>query len=429
MTKDFDFSDFGVHRRLSDKFDPRLGALSDGPADHPLPGSTELAAFQSSLCAGDDPTAGRLPNTPVTNISEAPANDEWCWTTKRRLSDRFFSRMGLASARVRLDVDPYVRFHSGDDRTWAHSQAKGAVFLEAATADPRWLLGAEGERGDFAAMACAASGPRRANDLLLTLGLGGALELPSHRMIATIDPIFALAERFRAANFGVPMIRIFKADSVAAVVNKFDREAMADVSAATMAYIEAFAARFYPAILPRVSLCIDDPSTVADLMERTVRPISTALDLLPEMAALGRDRSSEADAMAYGVAHAFHMGALLPPDGGWSGLWRGDIHNTQPRGVICIGGKPERLFVQVMNLAVANAGGAWRRPPRVHLITRLAHKPAYAPYPDEPRINAAIDPLYLKSLTQHERCGADWKVMQRDHRFPDLLDFMGRWAK
>jgi hypothetical protein len=346
----------------------------------------------------------------------------------RELSRRFWRRIELAAHPLGLDVGKAVRLQDCDDQVWPHSQLKGALFAESATNDRRWMVGAEGHKGDFTTIACWAAEAPHAADMLLTLGLGGATELPSHRLIQSVDPVFALADRLRIAGFGVPMVRIFKADSVAAEINRLDRHRMEEVSRMTMAYIRAYATRFYPSILPHLSLCTDDLIAVRALMEEIIRPMSATLEPLEEMTALGRDRSTDTDAMAYGIAHAFHMGALLPLAGRWRGLWQSDIHHQQPRAVICIGGKPERLFIPVMKLAAANAGSAWRRPPRLHLITRLGHKPAYAPYPDEPRIDVAVNATDVAELGHLHRCGADWKAMRQDKRFPELLDFTATWA-
>jgi hypothetical protein len=223
------------------------------------------------------------------------------------------------------------------------------------------------------------------------------------------------------------MMRIFKADSVAVAINKLDPARVADVSARTLAYIGAFANRFYPHLAPRLSLCTDETRSALELMERVVRPMAAELDLLPEMIELGRGRSSSSEAMAYGVAHAFYMGALLPRDGTWGRIWRGDVHLQQPEGVMCIGGKPERLFIRVMNLAAQSAHEQWRRPPRAHLITRLAQKPAYSCYPDEPRIDVAIAAEELEVLARHPWCGADWKALLKDPRVTELLEFIGEW--
>ena len=398
-----------------------LKQLSGYTSDHPTARPT------LTLPKGDQFLDRQLVCDLLTPLAEREEGRDTGDRNSRALSDRFHRRMSLTGKRLSLEVQRFVRADGCDDRAWPHAQAAGAAFMEALADDPRWMLGGEGKPGTLAEIACGTFNPPHAQDLLLTLGLGGAAELPSHRLIQTIDPFLALASRINAAGFGIPMMRIFKADTIATEVNHLECNTVAHVSAATLEYIRRYTKRFYPQLDSRLSLCTDEPAGSIRLLVDVIRPMAAKLDILPEMAQLGQGRSSATEAMAYGVAHAFYMGALLPPDGSWGGIWRGDIHPRQPRGIICIGGKPERLFIRVMNMAAAVGRDYWRAPPRLHLITRLAQKPAYLCYPDEPRIDSPVSLEALKTLTRHPRCGADWKAISKDGRLSQLIDFMENW--
>ena len=353
------------------------------------------------------------------------------WRSGNRLTHRFHARFASALGRLQLKVDAEVRTSGHDDLAWGRVQPTAASFLESVVADHRWLRALEAPAGSLPAIACALHPEHLGEDLLITLGLGGSEVMPSHRLIQTIDPALALAERLRLGGFGAPCVHIFKADAVAAIINRFDVAAMAAVSAATLAYIEAYVRAFYPELAGRVSLCTDRPDAVKRLVDGVIRPLSANVPVLPEMAALGRNRSSPADAMIYGLCHAFHMGALLPLEGGWGGLWADNVSPRQPDAVLCVGGRPEQNFVPVMNLGVALAAeaGDWRKPQRAHLITRLGQKPAYLPLEQEPGILEPLLHSYVEVAARDSLLGPDWRATLADPRLPDLLEFANSWRR
>ncbi len=96
--------------------------------------------------------------------------------------------------------------------------------------------------------------------------------------------------------------------------------------------------------------------------------------------------------------------------------------------VVTFGGIPERLFANVMRIAVSAApADRFQKVARARVITRLCRKPAYMPMADETPIDRVPTLKEMRLQSAVPEIAVDWKHLTKRHGF-DLAIASGSGA-
>jgi hypothetical protein len=288
----------------------------------------------------------------------------------------------------------------------------------------------EGTKSDFIQAAVDALLSKSVSRWRITMGLGGAEELPGIRILAVIRESFLLAERITALGLDTPRIRFIKATALANRINGWDLGRMNNVAITTFKFIRDYATAFHPGLADNLELLIDAPVYVDELIETVIAPMEKVVGPLPEIEKLGERRSTSQQSRVYALAHAFQLEAVVPRDHGGSQQWNKPIILTEPDFVIIAGGAAERLFVDPIRIASESAPTErFKRTRRMHIILQAGEKPGYLPDPSEPRIGTGLTSKQAYILEKEPgHVGNDWQRILRDvNRAEELIDFCGGW--
>src|SRR5262249_30671324 len=148
----------------------------------------------------------------------------------------------------------------------------------------------------------------------------------------------------------------------------------------------------------------------------------------PNMERLGRGRSSPLDAMVYGLSHAFQLQHVVGKASSDRLIWASGNDPGAPKAVVTFGGLPERLFTNVMRVAVSTAPvDRFEAVPRARVIMRLCRTPSYMPLAEETTIERIPSLKEIRIQSAVPEIADDWKHLKKRHEF-DLAIASGSGA-
>jgi len=290
----------------------------------------------------------------------------------------------------------------------------------------------EGHAGDLVQASVDAIVAKSIDGWQIVMGLGGAEELPAHRLLAVVKEPFLLAERIQSIGFGTPRIRFVKANALAAAINDKNINLMTDVSKATFRWIRAYAERMHPLLIDKLELLSDDPTSVRELIETTLKPLEEKVGPLSvEALRRAQQEGARKRSRIYALAHAFQMEALIAIDAEKRNQWGGSSCPIRPNFVIIIGGAAERHFREAIRAATQHAPtDLYHRTRWLHIVLQAGEKPAYFPYEGEPRIGDGLSEKQAYLLEKQSGIdGDDWKRMLKDPiRAESYIRFLNSWS-
>lgn len=233
-------------------------------------------------------------------------------------------------------------------------------------------------------------GPKKTfDDIAISIGLGGALDVPNIRIASYILPaLSSLDEMYNLHQSGkirgVARLVVFKADHMATHVNHFNQEQVRAVSEVTFNFLREFVDTFFPHLPEYISFEHDfdikspEAKPILEKIESyaswllTHNPDNPTIRKLVQMGKKHGGEEGKRQALLYAAAHAFYQGSLP------------DIISTpiaslkNPSVLIVHGGQPQSVFNEMSRLIIDEERLRGNTTvPTVGLITKVGKRPPY----------------------------------------------------
>lgn len=226
------------------------------------------------------------------------------------------------------------------------------------------------------------------SDFVLSVGMGGSVDVPNIRMPSYVIPAIKSLEKFYALKEagkinGCPRLKIFKANNIASFVNGFDPKRVFEISELSFNLLRDFIERFYPQLKDFVIFTEDEQITgsqkayfdeQANLL-KTIEPIQNELQNIIRMGEKhGQLEGGVNNSLFYTVAHPYYNQSIINPS--IKPLKVGD----QPSVIIDYGGRPQARFNKIsrelMKLTENHINGNMTTP-TVFIIIKSGKIPVY----------------------------------------------------
>jgi len=230
---------------------------------------------------------------------------------------------------------------------------------------------------------------RDLSDFEISIGLGGALNVPNVRIagyilpaLKTLAALNMLKEQGKVNE--LPKVVIFKANHLANAINGYDLARLQKVTEITFAYLNSFVERFFPDIRHQVIFTQDKDASknpaFMDQLNNYAAFLKQHEDLpeiknIVDMGQKHGGEKGERDSLIYAAAHAV-LPSLVPTRDGRA---LEDISST-PSVIITHGGVPQATFNQAVRIIIEEE----RKQnvsapviPTVGLITIAGKRPPY----------------------------------------------------
>lgn len=276
-------------------------------------------------------------------------------------------------------------------------------------------------------------------DVVISVGMGGSIVMPNVRAPAYIMPaiksLSSMAALMKKGEIkGVPRVKVFKADHIAALVNNFDLQRVHDVSELTFEFLKDFINRFYPKLTEYFTFDIDTELSQGDLSEFSERAehlrSSTKLaDQIASIVKMGEKHGGEEgikNAFLYAAAHPYYNRSIVKR----SKTSSTQTDNSVPKLIIDHGGRPQKTFNEISRLLISESRGrdGYLTPPTIHMIVKSGKIPVYYSARDgDLPIGAHIDGIDYKKLDRSTH--VDYKEIFSEVAEPEFVEFVNEFNK
>ena len=225
-------------------------------------------------------------------------------------------------------------------------------------------------------------------DVTISIGMGGSVDMPNVRIPAYIMPAIkslkSMVELMEKGEIkGVPRVRVFKADHMASLVNNFDSQRVHDVTGLTFKFLQDFIGKFYPQLAQYFRFDTDAELSSENLNEfkKKAEFLYSSPQMEEEVTSVtkmgGKHGGEEGvkNALLYAAAHPYYNQSIIRREK------TGHINEgvDVPKMIIDHGGRPQKIFNKIARSLIHEVknNDEYLTPPTIHMIIKAGKIPVY----------------------------------------------------
>lgn len=226
-------------------------------------------------------------------------------------------------------------------------------------------------------------------DFIISIGMGGSLDIPNVRTPSYIIPAIKTLERlndlFVAGKIkGIPRVRLIKAENLSSLMNDFDLAHVHRVTELTFAFLRIFLDEFFPHLSSSFIFTTDQKPS-----ESFIQELEDQADLLvaneeikEEIAVIAKMGSKHGgeqgvkNSLFYAVAHPFYGRSIIKDD---LGALAQNESTEVPKVIIDQGGRSQGVFNKISRILIEQnrVRVGYTTPPTLYLLVKTGKIPVY----------------------------------------------------
>lgn len=232
------------------------------------------------------------------------------------------------------------------------------------------------------------AGKKDFSDFVLSVGMGGSVDIPNIRMPSYILPAIKSLEKFYVLKEaekinGCPRLKVFKANNIASFVNGFDQRRVSKISELSFILLQDFIKKFYPQLKDFIIFTEDEQITESQKVyfnsqANLLKTIESIQDELQNVIRMGEKHGqlgeNSNNSLFYAVAHPYYNQSIMNPS------IKPLKVDDRPRVIVDYGGRPQARFNKIsrelIKLTQAQDNGDITIP-TVHVIIKPGKIPVY----------------------------------------------------